>query len=42
MRLMIATLVVAFLAIVDFARYHGQNTGQVIDFVEYYAGKIVH
>lgn len=39
---MIATLVAAFLAIVDFDRYHGQHTGQVIDFVEYYAGKIVH
>jgi hypothetical protein len=39
---MIATRVVAFLAIVDFARYHRQHTGQVIDFFEYGAGKIVH
>jgi hypothetical protein len=40
MRLMIATLVAAFLAIVDFDRYHGQHKGQVLDFVEYYTSAL--
>ena len=39
MRLMIAILVVALLAIVDFARYHGQHTGQVLDLWNITRGK---
>ena len=40
MRLLIATLILAFLVIVDFARYHGHYSGQAADFVWHYAGKI--
>ncbi len=41
MREMIVILVVAFLVIVDFAKYHGHHTGDATDFVWHYAGKIV-
>lgn len=33
MRLMIATLVVAFLVLVDFAKYRGHHTSETVNFV---------
>jgi hypothetical protein len=41
MREMIVTFVVAFLVIVDFAKYNGRHTEEAKDFVWHYAGKIV-
>jgi hypothetical protein len=42
MRLMVMTLVVAFLVIVDFAKYHGRHTGDATDLVWRYAARVTH
>ena len=41
MRELMLILIVAFLVIVDFSRYHGRYTGEATDFVRHYAGKII-
>ena len=41
MRLLMTTLVVAFLAIVDLAKCHGYYSGQVMDMAWRYAHRVV-
>jgi hypothetical protein len=41
MRELVIVLTVTFLVIVDFSRYRGHYTGEAMDLVWHYAGKVV-
>ena len=41
MRELLMVLTITFLVIVDFSRYRGHYTGEAMDFVWHYAGKVV-